>query len=124
MLCLVVLPEEVRLRLRSGLYQAPHGRALLGLEDPNALGAPGAFVAERLTERQTERLAAQLRAGAQAGESALVVGNAARRRCWLDHRRAGGGAALCMISPCCRPPSRSNSVRNWKSAPAPARLLC
>jgi ParB family chromosome partitioning protein len=68
MLCLVALPEEVRLRLRSGQISFAHGRALLGLEDPTALARR--VVAERLTERQTERLAAQLRAGAQAGESA------------------------------------------------------
>jgi ParB family chromosome partitioning protein len=68
MLCLVALPEEVRLRLRSGQISFAHGRALLGLEDPAALARR--IVAERLTERETERLVAQLRAAAQAGEPA------------------------------------------------------
>jgi ParB family chromosome partitioning protein len=66
MLCLVALPEEVRLRLRRGQLSYAHGRALLGLEDPAALARR--IVAERLTERETERLAAQFRAAAQAGE--------------------------------------------------------
>ncbi len=68
MLCLVALPEEVRLRLRMGQIGFGHSRALLGLEDPAALARR--IVAERLTVRETEVLAAQLRAAARAGESA------------------------------------------------------
>ena len=68
MLCLVALPEEVRLRLRRGQISFGHGRALLGLEDPAAFARR--IVAERLTERETERLVAQLRAAAQAVEPA------------------------------------------------------
>ncbi len=68
MLCLVALPEEVRVRLRKGQLSYAHGRALLGLADPAALARR--IVAERLTVRETERLAAQLRAAAEAGEPA------------------------------------------------------
>jgi ParB family chromosome partitioning protein len=68
MLCLVALPEEVRLRLRRGQISFAHGRALLGLEDPAAFARR--IVAERLTEQETERLAAQFRAAAKAGEPA------------------------------------------------------
>jgi len=68
MLCLVALPEEVRLRLRRGQISFAHGRALLGLEDPAAFARR--IIAERLTERETERLVAELRAAAQAGEPA------------------------------------------------------
>ena len=66
MLCLVALPEEVRLRLRNGQIGFAHGRALLGLADPAALARR--IVAERLTVEETERLATQLRAAASAGE--------------------------------------------------------
>ena len=68
MLCLVALPEEVRLRLRDGQIGFAHGRALLGLADPEALARR--IVAERLTVEETERLAAQLRGAASAGEPA------------------------------------------------------
>jgi ParB family chromosome partitioning protein len=68
MLCLVALPEDVRVRLRKGQLSYAHGRVLLGLPDPAALARR--IVAERLTVRETERLAAELRAAAAAGEPA------------------------------------------------------
>ena len=68
MACLLALPEEVRLRLRNGQIGFAHGRALLGLADPEALARR--IVAERLTVEETERLAAQLRAAPSTGEPA------------------------------------------------------
>jgi len=62
MLCLVALPEEVRLRLRAGQISFAHGRALVGVADSTSLARR--VVAERLTVRETELLAAQLRSTA------------------------------------------------------------
>ena len=52
MLCLVALPEEVRLRLRKGQISFAHGRALVGIVDATAIARR--IVAERLTVEETE----------------------------------------------------------------------
>ncbi len=62
MLCLVALPEEVRLRLRAGQIGFEHARVLVGVTDAASLARR--IVEERLTVRETELLAAQLRSTA------------------------------------------------------------
>jgi ParB family transcriptional regulator, chromosome partitioning protein len=59
MLCLVALPEEVRLRVRKGQISFEHGRVLVGTPDPTSLARR--IVAEGLTVRETKQMAAQLR---------------------------------------------------------------
>jgi ParB family chromosome partitioning protein len=71
MLCLVALPEEVRLRLRKGQISFAHGRALVGAADPASLARR--IVAEGLTLRETELLVAQSRLTAPSIEGSTAT---------------------------------------------------